>query len=272
VDTDAALKSELNTSFDQMQVGFDQYLERRYGALARALTPPKGLPEVPAAPGTEGAPGASARIDPTKLSIEELRTLATSQPGSYIAQLLLGRAAQTAGNADEAVKAFERAALLAPTAAGADSPHAHMAEIALKQKDFARAISELQALLKADFNNVAAARELATLLKDQQVSDPAVLRPVYERIAAVDPFDADAHAVLGRLALQRKDAVFASREFRAVLALGPVDQAAAHTDLAESYVSEDKRAEARKEILAALEIAPSYERAQGLLLGLAARP
>jgi len=54
-----------------------------------------------------------------------------------------------------------------------------------------------------------------------------------------------------------------------VVALGPVDQAAAHTDLAESYFKSGKRAEARKQTLAALEIAPSYQRAQELLLKLA---
>ena len=52
------------------------------------------------------------------------------------------------------------------------------------------------------------------------------------------------------------------------IALGPVDGAAAHTDLAESYLKAGRRAEARKQTLAALEIAPSYERAQDLLLSL----
>jgi Tfp pilus assembly protein PilF len=56
------------------------------------------------------------------------------------------------------------------------------------------------------------------------------------------------------------------REFTAVLALKPVDQAAAHTNLAEAYLRTSKRPEARKQILAALEIAPGYERAQDLLL------
>jgi Tfp pilus assembly protein PilF len=54
-----------------------------------------------------------------------------------------------------------------------------------------------------------------------------------------------------------------------VLALGPVDKAAPHADLAESYLKSGQRAEARKQTLAALEIAPSYERAQNLLLELA---
>jgi Tfp pilus assembly protein PilF len=146
-----------------------------------------------------------------------------------------------------------------------------MAAMALEKKDTTRAIAELTALVAVDFNNVDAARLLASLLRQAHVDDPAKLRPVYQRIAAIDPFDADAHANLGRLALQRNEADAAAREFRTVLALGPVDKAAAFTDLAESYFQAGKRAEAKKQTLAALEIAPTYERAQGLLLKLVER-
>ena len=74
--------------------------------------------------------------------------------------------------------------------------------------------------------------------------------------------------MLGRLALGQNDLDVATREFKMALALNPVDQAAAHTDLADSLLRSGKRAEARKETLAALEIAPTYERAQDLLLRL----
>jgi len=58
-----------------------------------------------------------------------------------------------------------------------------------------------------------------------------------------------------------------------VVAMNPIDQAAAFTDLAESYFQSGQRADARRQTLAALEVAPSYERAQDLLLKLAeARP
>ena len=126
----------------------------------------------------------------------------------------------------------------------------------------------MQALIAVDFDNIDAARELASLLRATGVSDPARLRPVFERIAAIDPFDADAHATLGRLAMQRNEPDTAAREFRTVIALGPVDRAAAITDLAESYLKAGKKADAKKQTLAALEIAPSYERAQTLLLQL----
>ena len=131
-----------------------------------------------------------------------------------------------------------------------------------------RAITELEAFIASDFNSVNAARELASLLKESGVDDPAKLGPVYQRIVAIDPFDGEAHATLGRFAMQRNQPEVAAREFRAVLALGPVDRAAAHTDLAESYFKSGKRDDAKKQTIAALEIAPSYERAQDLLLKL----
>src|SRR5207245_10718268 len=40
LDTDAALKAALNTDFDQLQAGFDQSMDRAFGALRRALAGP----------------------------------------------------------------------------------------------------------------------------------------------------------------------------------------------------------------------------------------
>ena len=91
---------------------------------------------------------------------------------------------------------------------------------------------------------------------------------VYEIIGALDPFDAANHTALGRLKLQAGDARTAAREFRAAIAAGALDAAAAHCDLAESYVATGETALAKKEVLAAMEIAPGYPRAQDLLLKL----
>jgi len=203
-----------------------------------------------------------------KMPAPALKTIAEANPRSFPIQMALGTALRKAGQGDEAMLAFERAAVLMPIAGGPGSAHEQMAAIALEKKDNARAITELTALVAVDFNNVEAARQLAGLLRQSGVEDPAKLTPVYQRIAAIDPFDPEAHAMLGRFALDRNDADAAAREFRAVIALGPVDRAAAYTDLGESYFKSGKRAEAKKQILAALEIAPGYERAQGLLLKL----
>jgi cellulose synthase operon protein C len=254
LDTETALKEVLNTNFDELQAGFDAYTERTFGALQKSLVVPKD-------------------VQLAKAPLQDLRMLANENPRSYPVQLAYALALRKAGSTDEAMQVFERAAALAPSATGDDSPHAQMAELALEKKDRTRAIAELTAFLNADFENVNAAHHLASLLKEAGVSDPARLRPVYERIVALDPFDADARAALGRMALQRNDLDVAAREFRTVIALKPIDPAVAHTDLAESYLKAGKRDDAKRQTLAALEIAPTYERAQDLLLKLSeARP
>ena len=88
----------------------------------------------------------------------------------------------------------------------------------------------------------------------------------YDRIVEVDPFDSSGHTGLGRVAMRSRDATVAMREFKEALATGPPDRASAHCDLGESYLLANRAADAKREALAALEIAPSFERAQELLL------
>ncbi len=177
--------------------------------------------------------------------------------------MALGRALRKAGDTDGAMKAFEAASALVPIS---PAPHGLMAQIALEKKDQARAIAELQGVVDTDFDNVEAARALSSEMRKAGIDDAAKVRAVNERIVAIDPFDNDAHTVLGRLAMQRNDADTATREFKVALLLNPVNRAEAHTDLAESYFKIGKKDDAKKQTLAALEIAPTYGRAQDLLL------
>src|SRR5581483_9595527 len=217
LDTDAALKQALNTTMAAMQTGFDQMLEQKFGDMRRAMAIPEGV------------------TDLLKTPVDQLKMLADQHPKSFPIQLVLGRALRKAGDLDGAMQAFERAAALVPGAAGKDNPHEEMAGIALQKKDDARFIAELTTVVRVDPNNVGAARQLVGALRKANPDDGAKLLPVYQQIAEIDPFDAEAHTYLGRHALQQNDAESAAREFRAVIALGPVDRAAAYTDLAESY-------------------------------------
>jgi tetratricopeptide (TPR) repeat protein len=141
-----------------------------------------------------------------------------------------------------------------------------MAEVALARGDTQRAIKALDTLTGFDHSDLASARKLASLLDPEK--DAALLRTALRRAVAVDPFDAPSHAILGRMALSGGDADEAVRMFRVALAAGPVDRAGAHADLAEGLFDAGDRDEARKQALAALEIAPTYSRAQDLLLKL----
>ena len=253
LDTDAALEATLHVDLAAMQTGFDETIEKKFGDMRRAMAMPEGVTQL------------------GRLPLPELQGLAQQQPKTFPIQMALGMSLRKANQPDEAMHAFERAAALIPSAAGHDGPHAQMAAIAMQKKDDARAMAELTAVVERDGSDVESARALAGVIRKAKIDDAAKLRPVYQLIASVDPFDAEAHAWLGHDALARNDADAAIREFRAVVALGPVDRAAAYTDLAESYFKSGKRAEAKKQTLAALEIAPTYERAQDLLLKLVDR-
>lgn len=249
--TDAAMRQALGTDLDGLQRGFSDSLSRQFDPLRRALRGP----------------------DPAllrSLPAGQLFMLARTNPDSYPVQMAFAQAMRADDQPERAMTALQRAATLVPVATGDDSPHAQMAEIAIQQRDFGRATAELQALLAVDHENIDAARKLAGLLKGS--TDTQALEAAYSRIAAIDPFDASAHSELGRLALARKDTQSALREFQAALAAGPMDQAAARTDLAETYFEAGDAAEAKRETLAALEIAPLYARAQDLLLKIVDAP
>ena len=197
------------------------------------------------------------------MDLAELRATAAAHPGNYSAQLALGQALAAAGDR-AAFEPLEKAAALVPGATGDASPHAVMAELAEKLGDSARAISEYRALLAQDHTAVEAARRLAALA--EKSSSPQILMQAYDRVVAIDPFDPAAHTGLGRLALKNNQSQIAVREFRAALVIGPADKASAHCDLGEAYLLANRPADAKAEALAALEIAPSFDRAQELLL------
>lgn len=242
---EAALEEGLGVGIDTLQAGFDRLLSANYAPIVKAMALPREL----------------------DIGVSNVEVVAAANPGSYPAQVALGEFLWKAGRIDEAFRALEHAAQLVPMATGPKSPHALMAQIALARNDRARGIAELEALLKHAQTDLKSARLLARQL-EQSSGSAGRLIAAYGLIASLDPFDAANHSALGLLKMQAGDARAASREFRAAIAAGALDGAAAHCDLAESYIATGDRALAKKEALAAMEIAPEYPRAQDLLLKL----
>jgi cellulose synthase operon protein C len=250
VEGEAAVSKGLGISIDELQGTFDKMLDERFATVRAAL---KDIAK-PAKPGDDRQGGGD---------LAALKSAAADRAGSYRAQLALGAALAKAGD-KAAFEPLEKAAALVPMATGADSPHAIMGRLAEQLGDSARAIKEYRALLVHDHTAIDAARRLTELAAKS--GDQTVLAFANERIVELDPFDAAAHSGLGRIALRARDATVAMREFKVALATGPADRATAHCDLAESYLLAGRAADAKREALAALEIAPSFERAQDLLL------
>ncbi|MDP3719704.1 MAG: tetratricopeptide repeat protein [Acidobacteriota bacterium] len=245
-DTETAIKKALGVDLDTLQASFDAFLESRYAGVRRALAVPKGL--------TADTP------------LEQVKTIASANPDNYTAQMALGEAL-AASDPDAAMAAFERAAKLVPNVTGGDSPYALIAAVAAKKGDQPRAAAALATLTAMSNTDIASARQLATLVDPAR--DRSHLQVALKSVVAIDPFDGAAHATLGRLDFEAKRLDDAIRMFRVALAAKPLDRASAHADLGEALAEAGQRDEARKQALAALEVAPTYTRAQDLLLKLA---
>jgi len=245
-DTEAALRKATGTGTADLQREFDAMLSERYGAIGKALQAPQGV-EFP-----RGA------------DVAAIKAIAAKHAGSYSVQVAAGQGLAAAGARADAIAAFERAAALVPPAVGPASPRAQIAALADRAGDYPRALRELKALVGDDHTNIDAARRLVPLAR--RLGDQDALALAYERIVTLDPFDAATHSAYGRLAWDRRDLVLAIREFRAAIDAGPVDPVPAQCDLAEALLAAGERAEAKQAVLTALETAPTYERAQQLLL------
>jgi tetratricopeptide (TPR) repeat protein len=243
LETEEAFVSAFDATVDEIQESFDARLERDYAALRAALE----TPEIP-----EDA------------SLEELRAMAAGTPGSFGVQMRLAGALYEADDSAAAIEVLERASRLVPAANGEANPNRLIARLAIEQDDTTRAIRALEAVMMVDSADVESARQLAAML--EPLGDVERTAAAYGIVAELDPFDVQAQAVVGRRALEQRDAARALRAFRSALAAGPADRATAHLDLGEAYFMAGQFADAKRETIAALEIAPSFERAQDLLL------
>ena len=247
LETEEAL-ARIDLDYERLQASFDAAVEDQFGALRRSLqNRPQNLPEGPE-------------------RLEALRKLAEEQPDNFNVQFGLGQALREAGDTAAARAAFERAAELAPMATGLGSPRGQLAGLAEAEGDDERAMAELERLLVYDETSIDAVRRFAALAEG--AGDSARLQAAYERLIEIDPFDPIPHQTLGRIAKDAGRTETAVRELEVALALGPVDRVAAHTDLAETLFAAGRLAEARRQTLSALEIAPTYDRALELLLSI----
>jgi len=230
-------------SIDAVDASFATFVAERYGALSRAMAPP-------------------SPVDPDDLGA--LKARAAAQPDNYESQLALGQAlfGDGTGDLNAAIGPLERAAELAPQASGSASPRALLAQIAVAQGDIPAARRHLRALLEFDHANVVAARTLRDLSADA----PDDLDVALRLIADLDPQDGDVHGQLGRRLMDRDAFADALVEFEAALAVGPANLAEAHTDVAEAQLRLGRREEAKQAALRALMEAPTFARAQDLLL------
>ena len=136
--------------------------------------------------------------------------------------------------------------------------------------DKAKVIEELLRYEKIGGRNPETLKLLAKEL--EAAGRPKEAADALNRLNYIYPMDEAAHRSLGGLWMAQNKPKEAIREFQAVLAKKPLDQAQAHFDLARAFSANRQKEEAMNECLASLEAAPGFRPAQKLLLELSNSP
>ena len=171
-----------------------------------------------------------------------------------------------ARNADDdvAIKHLKIARDLLPAYAGVPNPRQVLADIYQARGNETAMLQELEEMARYQQHAFDACYRLAKAYLDRNNDAKAIY--FLERAIAVDPYQPDVHRLLATVAYQTADYERAIRGFKILTALEVTDPVSAYTDLAQAYLAGGIKKEAKSAALAALEIAPTYEKAQDILL------
>ena len=175
-----------------------------------------------------------------------------------------GQEALAKGDTDKAIEILSKSVAMYPEYTDEHNAYEPLADAYLKKGDKKAAIDTLKKFLTYSETGYRASHTLAGLLVE--AGDPAGARHALEGAIYIRPLDLEQHQKLGDLLLSQKQYAPAVREFEALIALNTSDKAGAYYKLAEANFGQGNRDAARTNVRKALEIAPSYEPAQELLL------
>jgi len=167
---------------------------------------------------------------------------------------------------EEAAAAAERAIFTYPEYVEVDSPYIVLARA---NKELGNADAEFEALQSFWKNGGYLPNALLALADHylEQENNP-LAEEVLEDANWADPFLEELHVKLGDLYIETNRPELAIEEFEVLLALDPLDKAAANYRLANAWYALDNAEKSMEYLMTALDIAPQYRPAQKLLLEL----
>jgi len=206
-----------------------------------------------------------------KLFAIPLKSIGVRSPGDSTSNALLdimrkAIAQMASGQKDSAQVALEQARAMFPEYSGNDGPSWYLALLARDRRDTASAVKHVSDVTLR--NETAWDANLLEADLREPIGDIPGAMAALERSIWISPYDVSIHARLANMAAARGDFSRAIRERRAIIALKPSDLLDARFGLARALASSGDVAGARRELLQVLEQAPSFEKAQGLLLEL----
>ncbi len=202
----------------------------------------------------------------SKLGLAALKQELENHPDNYWLHLALGELLLSKEAVKEAIPHFETAIRIFPYPAGPQSPYPLLLQAYEKLDDSEGILATLRRWWRAAPEQGKIGKRLAFQLIDESESVEAIR--ILQELMYVTPFEPELHKALGDLYLERDDVGAALTEFQVLLAQRPSDLADAHFSLGRALDRLGHKHEAKEQVLLALEIAPTYQPAQRLLLQL----
>lgn len=187
-----------------------------------------------------------------------------ANPKDFQAHLQMGIVLFKEEAFDEAKVYLETAYAMLPEYTGYPSPPLVLAQIYEKEGNEAARLEQLSLLLdnqQHDYSSAITLAEAAFASGDFDRADYFI-----DRALQVDPYRREVHELRARLASLQNDTALAVLENEVLVTLEVDDPVEARTNLAEAYLNNGDTELAKRNVLSALEIAPSYVRAQKVLL------
>ncbi|MEO6527314.1 MAG: tetratricopeptide repeat protein [Gemmatimonadaceae bacterium] len=190
--------------------------------------------------------------------------------GEFVTAMRAGATFLTSKQPDSARVALERAQALFPEYAGPSAPAQYLASLAAERGDLKEALAQIVRVTTR--NETAWEANLMEADLREKLGDSTGARAPLERLIWISPYEVTLHTRLAALASRARDYKTALRERRAIVALNPPDPIDARYELARALAAVGDTTAARRELLAVLEQAPSFEKGQAFLLELRAAP
>ena len=164
----------------------------------------------------------------------------------------------------EAKQYLNQAYELLPSYTGYPSPPLVLSQIYEQEGNREAQLQQLELLLQNLQHDYAS----AIILAEAALKENNFGRAEYyiDRAIQVDPYRTDVHQLKASYAETIGDSQLAVTEYEVLLKLEINDPAEAQTNLAQAYLNNGQALQAKENILRALETAPSYQRAQRILL------
>ena len=252
MDTPAVFQRVLGLSAEQVDTQFDAWMRAKFAVPLKSIM---GERTVSGGAAIGGAPSGRA-TSPGMVVLS----------GAFIETMKAALESMEQKQRDSMRVRLERAQALFPDYAGDDSPAWLLAVLARERGDTVTALSQLS-IMTGGNETAWDANVLEADLRERR-RDAVGAMAALERLLWISPYDNALHDRLATLAAARGDHVRALRERRAVLANQPADLLTARYELARALAGSGDIAGARREVLQVLEQAPSFEKAQLLLLEL----